>query len=222
MKKFEITFTKDTKSGIYSANLVNATSAEQATAYYTAQGYTVAGCTETTSDPKPGQPVTTIPEDWEAPKKETTRTPEEITADIIAYFEENNDIFADCIEELDSYNGYLGDDRYYSMDELDEFYNGVEPSEILRRAFYGYDSETYTTDSSGNREYGAFNPNRDYFTYNGYGNLVSSDYKDYSDKLDRYAVEEMSENRYYIDSIESDGDLAALFDELEEAQANEE
>ena len=151
-----------------------------------------------------------------------TRTPEEITADIIAYFEENNDIFADCIEELDNYNGYLRDDRYYSMDELDEFYNGVEPSEILRRAFYGYDSETYTTDSSGNREYGAFNPNRDYFTYNGYGNLVSSDYKDYSDKLDHYAVEEMSENRHYIESIESDGDLAALFDELEEAQVNEE
>ena len=151
-----------------------------------------------------------------------TRTPEEITADIIAYFENNEDVFNDCMEELDNYNGYLSDDRYYSMDELDEFYNGVEPSEILRRAFYGYDSETYTTDSSGNREYGAFNPNRDYFTYNGYGNLVSADYKDYSDKLDRYAVEEMNENRRYIDSIESDDDLAALFDELEEAQANEE
>jgi len=73
MKKFEISFTTDPESGIYSANLVNATSAEQATAYYTAQGYTVAGCTETTSDPKPGQPVTTIPEDWEAPKEETAQ-----------------------------------------------------------------------------------------------------------------------------------------------------
>lgn len=221
MKKFEISFTTDPESGIYSANLVNATSAEQATAYYTAQGYTVAGCTETTNDPKPGQPVTTIPEDWEAPKKETTRTPEEIAADIIAYFEENGDIFTDCIEELDSYNGYLGDDRYYSMDELDEFYNGVEPSEILRRAFYGYDSETYTTDGSGNREYGAFNPNRDYFTYNGYGNLVSADYKDYSAHLDRYAVEAMTENRSYIDTIDREDELTALFDELEEAQAAE-
>lgn len=150
-----------------------------------------------------------------------TRTPEEITADIIAYFENNEDVFNDCMEELDSYNGYLNDDRYYSMDELDEFYNGVEPSEILRRAFYGYDSETYTTDSSGNREYGAFNPNRNYFTYNGYGNLVSADYKDYSDKLDHYAVEEMSENRDYIDSIDDDEDLAALFDELEAAAEEE-
>ena len=147
-----------------------------------------------------------------------TRTPEEITADIIAYFEENNDIFADCIEELDNYNGYLRDDRYYSMDELDEFYNGVEPSEILRRAFYGYDAETYNTDSRGNREYGAFNPNRSYFYFNGYGNLVSSDYKDYTGQLDEYAIEEMSENRNYIDSIENDDILSDLFDELEEAE----
>ena len=151
--------------------------------------------------------------------KETTkrtRTPEEITADIIAYFENNEDVFNDCMEELDGYNGYLGDDRYYSMDELDEFYNGVEPSEILRRAFYGYDSETYTTDGSGNREYGAFNPNRDYFTYNGYGNLVSADYKDYSAYLDHYAVEAMSENRSYIDTIADTDELNALFDELEQ------
>ena len=150
-----------------------------------------------------------------------TRTPEEITADIIAYFENNEDVFNDCMEELDNYNGYLSDDRYYSMDELDEFYNGVEPSEILRRAFYGYDSETYTTDSSGNREYGAFNPNRDYFTYNSYGNLVSADYKNYSYKLDHYAVEEMSENRHYIDSIDNDEELTALFDELEAATEEE-
>ena len=150
-----------------------------------------------------------------------TRTPEEITADIIEFFKNNDDIFTECIEELDSYNGYLGDDRYYSMDELNEFYNGVEPSEILRRAFYGYDSETYITDSSGNREYGAFNPNRDYFTYNGYGNLVSADYKDYTGQLDKYAVESMSENRDYIDSIDNDEELTALFDELEAATEEE-
>lgn len=151
-----------------------------------------------------------------------TRTAEEITADIIEYFEKNGDIFTDCIEELDSYNGYLGDSHYYSMDELDEFYKGSDPLEILRRAYYGRDDDTYTTDSSGNKTYGEFNPNRDYFYYNGYGNLVSSDYKDYSALLDHYAIEAMSENRYYIDSIDNDEELTALFDELEEAQAAEE
>ena len=150
-----------------------------------------------------------------------TRTPEEITADIIEYFENNEDIFNDCMEELDSYNGYLGDDRYFSMDELDELYNGTEPSELLRQAFYGYDEETYTTDRDGNKTYGAFNPNRDYFRYNGYGNLVSADYKDYTGMLDKYAVESMSENRLHVDSIEQSDELAALFDELE-ATAEEE
>ena len=140
-------------------------------------------------------------------EKTTNRTAEEVTADIIDFFKANDDIFTDAIEELDSYNGYLGDDRYYSMDELDEFYTGTAPSEILFRAYYGYDEETYT---------GEFNPNREYFRYNGYGNLVSADYKDYSGQLDNYAVESMSENRPYIGSIEQSDELAALFDELEE------
>ena len=140
---------------------------------------------------------------------------------IIDYFKENEDVFDDCIEELDSYNGYLTDSRYYPMDELNEFYTGTEPTEILYRAFYGYDDETYTTDRNGNREYGQFNPNREYFYYNGYGNLVSADYKDYSAFLDRYAVEKMSENRRYIDTIDSDEELTELFDELEESDSED-
>lgn len=135
---------------------------------------------------------------------------------IIAYFEENDDTFNACIEELDSYNGYLGDDRYYEMEQLQELYHGVDPIEILQRAFYGYDADTWTTDSRGDKTYGAFNPNRDYFYFNGYGNLVSSNYKDYSYKLDTYVIEEMLENRYYIDSIDNDDTLAALFNKLEE------
>ena len=132
-------------------------------------------------------------------KKETTaRTPEEITADIIAYFENNEDVFNDCMEELDGYNGYLGDNRYYSMYELDEFYRDSDPLEILRRAYYGRDDDTYTTDSSGNKTYGEFNPNRDYFYYNGYGNLVSSDYKDYSAYLDNYTIEAMREKWFFV------------------------
>ena len=220
MKTFRITFTSNPESGIYSTNLVNAKSAEQATAYFQTLGnYEIVGCTETNEEPKPGQPVHTVPEEWEAPEEEkATRTAEEITAAIIEFFKENEDVFNDCIEELDGYNGYLNDDRYYSMDELDELYTGTEPSEILRRAFYGYDAETYTTDGSGNREYGQFNPNREYFTYNGYGNLVSADYKDYSGQLDEYAVQEMSENRAEINAIDDEPELAALFDELEAAK----
>ena len=141
---------------------------------------------------------------------------------IIKYFEDNEDIFNDCMEELDGYNGYLGDDRYYCMEELDELYCDCKPSEILSRAFYGYDEETWTTDGSGNKEYGAFNPNRDYFRFNGYGNLVSADYKDYSAFNDRHAIEAMNDNRPWIDSIDRNEDLAALFDALDEDEDEDE
>ncbi len=135
---------------------------------------------------------------------------------IITYFEENEDIFNSCIEELDSYNGYLGDNRYYEMEFINEFYDSTKPLELLERAYFGRDDDNWTTDNNGNKTYGEFNPNREYFYYNGYGNLVSSDYKDYSAQLDHYVIEDMSENRKYIDTIEEYEKLSALFDELEE------
>lgn len=135
---------------------------------------------------------------------------------IIEYFESNEEIFNQCIEELDNYNGCLNDNRYYEMELLNEFYHGTEPLEILRRAYYGRDDDTWTTDASGNKTYGEFNPNRDYFYYNGYGNLVSSDYKDYSAHLDSYLIEKMNENRADIYTIDDTPELSALFDELEE------
>lgn len=140
---------------------------------------------------------------------------------IIAYFEENEITYNCAVEELDSYNGYLGDDRYYNMEDLNEFYTDVEPLELLRRVFYGYDEDTTHDDENGRTNYTEFNPNREFFRYNGYGNLMSADYKDYSAHLDNYLVEELSENRQYIDTIESDEELTALFDELEQDESEE-
>lgn len=113
-------------------------------------------------------------------------------------FEQDEQLFNAAIEELDSYNGYLNDNRYYSMDELNDFYNGTEPLELLQRVYFGYDADTWTTDSSGNKTYGEFNPNREYFKYNGYGNLVSSDYRDYSYLLDEYFIDDLIENAEYL------------------------
>ena len=135
---------------------------------------------------------------------------------IINYFGDHEEIFNNCIEELDGYNGYLNDDRYYLMEELNDMFHGSDPIEILQRAYFGRDADTWTTDGSGNKTYGEFNPMREYFYFNGYGNLVSSDYKDYNAHLDHYAIESMCENRQYIDTIEDNDELSALFDELEE------
>lgn len=146
----------------------------------------------------------------------TKRMKKEVVSDIEDIFKDDEELFANCIEQLDDYNGWLNDNRYFPMYELDEFYRGEEPTEILYRAFYGYDADSWTTDSYGARQYGAFNPNREWFSYNGYGNLVSSDWKDYSDLIDSYVIDSMSDNRYYIDAIEEDETLSALFDELED------
>lgn len=224
MKTFRITFASNPESGIYSANLVNAKSAEQATAYFQTLGnYEIVGCTETNEEPKPGQPVHTVPEGWEAPEEEkTTRTAEEITADIIQYFKENEEVFNDCIEELDSYNGYLGNDCWYNMDELPELVDTSDPVELLNLAYFGDDLDDCHTDENGQKHYNSFNPNRKYFRFNGYGNLQSSNWKDYRDRIDEYAVEAMSENRSDIDTIDNDEELTALFDELEQNENEEE
>ena len=140
---------------------------------------------------------------------------ENIINAIITYFEENNDVFNACIEELDGYNGYLGDDRYFEMEMINEFYHDTDPLDVLYRAFYGHDEDNYHTDANGNREYGEFNPNRDYFKFNAYGNLVSTNYPDYSHLLDNYFIEALAENRQSLDEIDGDETLTKLFDELE-------
>lgn len=56
------------------------------------------------------------------------------------------------------------DDRIEDMDLLPELFNGDDIFNILNRAYFG--SDQFNKESS-------FNPTRDFFTFNGYGNLVS-------------------------------------------------
>ena len=100
MKTFEITFTSNHESGIYSANLVNAESAEQASAYFQTLGnYEIVGCTDTNEEPKPGQPVHTVPEEWEAPEEKTA---EEITAEEATEEEQQENILDRVAANLES------------------------------------------------------------------------------------------------------------------------
>ena len=143
---------------------------------------------------------------------------EELKDEILEYFENNEEEFNEVIEDLDSYCGYLGDDRYYYMEDLDELYHDQPATEILYRAFYGHDGDTWSTDSRGDRTYGEFNPNREYFYFNGYGNLVSSDYKDYSNRLDKYFVEKVIDN---ADNITLPSEVQELIDEICKAEDEE-
>ena len=144
---------------------------------------------------------------------------DEIKDEMLEYFEENESEFNEVIEDLDSWCGYLGDDRYYYMEELDELYYEMKPLDILYRAFYGHDDDTYSTDSRGDREYGEFNPNREYFYFNAYGNLVSSDYKDYTVHLDMYFIDKVISEVANLDSIPEE--VMEMIREIEESEDEE-
>lgn len=118
------------------------------------------------------------------------------------YFKDNEDNAVRVCEEQELLSE---DDRWFEMELLDEFYADKKPLELLRQVFYGYDADTSDPD---NGKYSEFNPNRDYFRYNGYGNLVSSDYKDYSDYISN-AVDFILDN-----PSEYEAEFDSEFDEI--------
>ena len=147
------------------------------------------------------------------------KTKYEIRQELKDLFEDNEELFNEAIEELDSYNGYLGDDRYYYMEKIDKLLYGRGVLDILLSAFCGYNKDDYTTDSYGEKHYCQFNPNCDYFKFNGYGNLVSAWDKDYSDYLDDYFIDSLLENYQYLNL---DADVKNLLIELENVEQEEE
>lgn len=128
--------------------------------------------------------------------------------ELLEYYTKNTEDFNYDIEELDSWMGYLDGERVVPMEELDDYYQDIEPLEILRRAFFGYD-EAYAN----SEEKAPFNPNRDYFYLNGYGNLVSTDKHDYSDYLGEDVVNDIIANS---PNLELSSGAQEIIDEYEE------
>ena len=97
------------------------------------------------------------------------------------------DLIAINREYLDNVNGW--DNTIYNMEDLNEILDGSTPEKIARLIFYG-----------------EFNPNADYFTFNGYGNLQSiwsyelREYI-YIDEIIDYIVE--NNDPLYNDEIEA-------------------
>lgn len=140
----------------------------------------------------------------------------ELREKLMNYFKDNEDDMNDVMEQLDSWDGFLGDDAYFPMDELYEL-NPVNSQDdlddLMNRIYYGHDD-----DNGGGS---AFCPNRYYFYYNGYGNLVSSDYKDYSDKLDDYFIDEVMENRNQITLPDGVEEIFTEYDDSNQDDGND-
>ena len=135
----------------------------------------------------------------------------ELIEKLLSYYKENTEDFNNDIEQLDNWTGCLYDDKIHLMEELNEFFEGAEPEEVLRRAFYGYDEPV-----NKNEERLPFNPNREYFYFNGYGNLVSTDEVNYSDYLDNYFIQLIIDNRYNLSLSEGVQDIIDDYEDEDE------
>lgn len=65
------------------------------------------------------------------------------------------------LQHMNAYDGCFEEATYYDMDEFDEFMSNYTPMKIAQMIYFG-----------------EFNPNDDYFRFNGYGNLESADWPD--------------------------------------------
>lgn len=128
---------------------------------------------------------------------------------LLNYYCEHDDDFNHDIEEMDSWNSCLGDGRIEPMYMLDELYQNTEATEILRCAFFGYDDAYAKLEQ---RE--TFNPNREYFYFNGYGNLVSTDELDYSCYLDVDYVQDIIDNECHLCLSDGAQEIIDSYDEL--------
>ena len=136
---------------------------------------------------------------------------EDVVSEAIEYFQENDSEFEDTIRDLDGYNGILGDDRYEPMEFINELYAN-DPIEALTRAYFGGDDNGSSS----------FNPLREYFYFDGYGNLRSIDYEDYSDHLDEDFIQDLYDHRDDVDLPRAINKLFKQFDADEEDEDEEE
>ena len=136
---------------------------------------------------------------------------QQIIDDIIELFENDEELFIEAVEELDDWNGFLENDRYLDMDLLEDVLSGRDILDMLNMSYFGKDEDSWN-------EYSSFNPNRKYFKFNGYGNLISAYYKDYSCYLTESFIEDLYENRYKLSVIDNNSEVKELFNKLEELE----
>lgn len=138
-----------------------------------------------------------------------------LVEELMTYYQQNEDDFDNDIEGLDCWNGILGDNRIEPMEELNEIYSWQDVTEILNRAYYGRDDDDWHKEN-GEKVYGPFCPSREYFYFNGYGNLVSTDFKDYSDFLNESNVQGIIGNASHLNLSDGAQDIIDNYEEEEE------
>lgn len=109
----------------------------------------------------------------------------------------DTDEVADVCEQIDSYNGFLGDDRYYPMCEIDELVS-IEGKSVLEVL------DMFASD---------FDSNDEYFQYGTWG-ISSTNDRDYENLIG--ATEIIEQIKDNINEVDND-DLEVIFDNEENA-----
>ena len=110
---------------------------------------------------------------------------------IKGYLLNNMEVTMDLVNQLNSWNNCLNHLEAIDMEELDLYLEGLTPTEIANKMFFG-----------------DFNPNKDYFRFNAYANLESFDawdleeeYKTYIDEIVEALLENMDDITIYDDEL---------------------
>ena len=108
----------------------------------------------------------------------------------------------DIVSQLNSLNGSFETYVLYNMDDFDTIMEGYTPTEVVQRTFFG-----------------CFNPNDDYFFFNGYANLESINEYEMSDHFEIIIDEIVDSMLYnytdlYIDNKELDDLINEYLEEM--------
>lgn len=109
----------------------------------------------------------------------------------------NEDICTEIVDMAYSEDGTFEDDAFIDADTFWDVHSADDAQELVLRFFNGEDLDSR----------GQANPNRDYFRYNGYENIESTDYPGdiYLDLLDNEIVDYIMEHlddREYPDEVQ--------------------
>ena len=129
----------------------------------------------------------------------------EIVKKMESYLRDNLEEARDIVAQANSWDGSLEDLAVYDMSEFDDIIEAIDlsPTELICKV-----------------QYGDFNPNDDYFTFDSLENLVS--YQEYEyEELIRENIPEIVER--YIDisgHIYADAEMEALIETYDELDYN--
>jgi hypothetical protein len=111
---------------------------------------------------------------------------------------------ADLLQYMTSYDGSFEESTFYDMGSFDEFMSNYTPSEIAMMIYFG-----------------EFNPNDDYFRFDGYGNLESLDWQEISDEAESLESDIIEHLVNYYSGDTPWADLDYLVDADEDTVFNE-